>query len=44
VVNSGDYLVTMTVGGKTYKQVLRVERVNGGDDAGFAFGTDDDHQ
>jgi hypothetical protein len=28
-VASGDYLVTLTVGGKTYKQTLRVERVNG---------------
>jgi hypothetical protein len=28
-VASGDYLVALTVGGKTYKQVLRVERVNG---------------
>ena len=31
---SGDYLVTLTVGGKTYKQLLRVERVSGGDDTG----------
>jgi hypothetical protein len=42
VVNTGDYLVTLTVGGKTYKQVLRVERLNGGDESGFSFGTDDD--
>ncbi len=28
-VASGDYLVTLTIGGKTYKQTLRVERVNG---------------
>jgi hypothetical protein len=41
VVASGDYLVTLTVGGKTYKQVLRVERVSGGDDTG-GFGFDDD--
>jgi hypothetical protein len=41
VVASGDYLVTLTVGGKTYKQLLRVERVSGGDDTG-GFGFDDD--
>ena len=41
VVASGDYLVTLTVGGKTYKQLLRVERVSGGDDTS-AFGFDDD--
>jgi hypothetical protein len=33
--------VTLTVGGKTYKQLLRVERVSGGDDTG-GFGFDDD--
>jgi photosystem II stability/assembly factor-like uncharacterized protein len=37
VVNTGDYLVTLTVGGRTYRQVLRVERVSGGDDTGFGF-------
>jgi hypothetical protein len=43
-VNSGDYLVTLTVGGKTFKQLLRVERVSGGDDASsFGFDDDDDH-
>jgi hypothetical protein len=42
VVASGDYLVTLTVGGKTYKQLLRVERVSGGDDTGGGFGGDDD--
>jgi hypothetical protein len=41
-VASGDYLVTLTVGGKTYKQLLRVERVSGGDDTGGGFGGDDD--
>ena len=41
VVASGDYLVTLTVGGKTYKQLLRVERVSGGDDTS-AFGFDED--
>jgi len=41
VVASGDYLVTLTGGGKTYKQLLRVERVSGGDDTS-AFGFDED--
>jgi hypothetical protein len=42
VVAAGDYLVTLTVGGKSYKQLLRVERVSGGDDTGgFGFGDDD---
>jgi len=41
VVASGDYLVTLTVGGKTFKQLLRVERVSGGDDTS-AFGFDED--
>ena len=41
VVASGDYLVTLTVGGKTYKQLLRVERVSGGDDTS-AFGFNED--
>ena len=42
VVNTGDYLVTLQVGGRTYKQVLRVERMSGGDDSGFNFGSDED--
>jgi len=37
VVNTGDYLVTLNVGGKTYKKVLRVERMSGGEDTGFSF-------
>jgi hypothetical protein len=37
VVNSGDYLVTLSVGGRTYKQVLRVERASGGDDVSSGF-------
>ena len=45
VVAAGDYLVSLTVGGKTYKQLLRVERVSGGDDAGRpGFGDDDDRE
>jgi hypothetical protein len=31
-VNTGDYLVTLKIGGQTYRQVLRVERANGGDE------------
>jgi hypothetical protein len=37
VVNTGDYLVTLQIGGRTYKQVLRVERMSGGEDTGFNF-------
>jgi len=37
VVETGDYLVSLTAGGKTLKQVLRVERTGGGVAAGFAF-------
>jgi hypothetical protein len=36
-VGTGDYLVSITVGGQTYKQVLRVERVSGGSGTGFPF-------
>jgi len=32
MVESGDYLVTMTVGGRQYRQTVRVDRVNGGPD------------
>ena len=42
VVNSGDYLVTLDVGGRTYKQVLRVERASGGDDVSTGF-LDEEH-
>ena len=38
IVNTGDYSVTMTVGGQTFKQTFRVERVNGGGDAAVDFG------
>jgi hypothetical protein len=37
VANTGDYLVTMTVGDTTMRQVLRVERVNAGGAGGFPF-------
>lgn len=42
VVNSGDYLVTLIVNGQKSQQVLRVERVSGGDDSGFGF-QDEEH-
>ncbi len=38
MVGTGDYIVTLTVGGQTYKQTFRVERVSGGGDVGFDFG------
>jgi hypothetical protein len=38
VAATGEYLVTMTVGGQTYKQVLRVERVGNVDDSANQFG------
>jgi hypothetical protein len=45
LVSTGDYLVTMTVGGQQYRQTLRVERVAGvGGDTGFFGGEDDDRQ
>lgn len=37
VVESGNYLVSMTVDGQTQKQVLRVERRAGGGASGFPF-------
>ncbi len=36
--NTGDYLVTMTVNGQTYKQTFRVEKISGDGDTGFSFG------
>ncbi len=39
IMGPGDFLVAMTVGGQTFKQVLRVERTNGtGASAGFFEG------
>ena len=37
IVNTGDYLVSITVDGQTMKQTLRVERRAGGDSSGFPF-------
>jgi len=42
-VGTGDYLVSMTVDGKKYTQVLHVERRSGADSGGF-FGGDDDEE
>ncbi|MBI1809105.1 MAG: hypothetical protein HYR75_04345 [Gemmatimonadetes bacterium] len=39
---TGDYLVTLTIGGTTLKQKLHVERVSGGDDNGSPFGEERD--
>ena len=43
MANTGDYLVTMTVNGQTYKQSFRVERVSGGSEAAPAFGGEEQH-
>ncbi len=43
IANTGDYLVTMVVGGQSYRQTFRVERVSGGAADGPAFGEDGDH-
>lgn len=43
LANTGDYLVTMTVNGQTFKQTLRVERVSGSDEANPQFGEDENH-
>jgi sortilin (neurotensin receptor 3) len=43
LADTGDYLVTLSVGGQTYKQTLRVERVSGGSEEGGGFGEDDQH-
>src|SRR5450830_725743 len=40
LVGTGDYLVSITVGGQTMKQVLHVERVSGGGGGGSPFGVD----
>ena len=41
-VGTGDYLVSINVGGQTYKQVLHVERVSGSGSGGFPFEADDE--
>ena len=42
LVGTGDYLVTMTVGGHSYRQTLRVERINGGSDVQQGIGGKED--
>ncbi len=42
-VGTGEYLVTMTIGGQSYRKVLHVERVSGGEDNGTSSGSDDRH-
>jgi hypothetical protein len=42
MVGTGDYVVTLTVGGQTYKQTFRVERVSGGGDVTLDFGNESD--
>lgn len=37
IVNTGDYLVSITVDGQTMKQTLRVERRAGGESSGSPF-------
>ena len=43
LANTGDYLVSMTVNGQTYKQLFRVERVSGGNEVASPFGEDQNH-
>jgi hypothetical protein len=43
LANTGDYLVTLSVGGQTYKQTFRIERVSGGSEDTPNFGGDDSH-
>ncbi|HEY4100812.1 MAG TPA: hypothetical protein VGM20_08040 [Gemmatimonadales bacterium] len=42
LVGTGDYLVTMTVGGHSYRQTLHVERINGGSDVQQGIGGKED--
>jgi hypothetical protein len=44
LVGTGEYLVTLVVNGEHYRQVLHVERLAGGANAGGGFGEDDDHE
>jgi hypothetical protein len=38
---TGAYLITLRIGDKSYKQVLNIERVSGGDSGGSPFGGDE---
>jgi hypothetical protein len=42
LVGTGDYLVTMTVGGHSYRQTLHVERITGGSDVQQGIGGKED--
>jgi hypothetical protein len=44
LVGTGDYKVTIIVGGTSYSKVLHVERVSGGEGGGGFFGLDDDER
>ena len=42
LADAGSYVVTLSVGGQTYKQTFRVEKVGMGDNAALADTADDD--
>jgi hypothetical protein len=44
LVGTGDYKVTIIVGGTSYSKVLHVERVSGGEGGGGFFGLDDERR
>ena len=42
LAGTGDYKVTIIVGGASYSKLLRIERVSGGEGGGGFFGLDDE--
>lgn len=42
LMGTGDYKVTLVVGGQSYTTTLRIERVSGGEGGGGFFGADDE--
>ena len=44
MVPTGTYVVAVTINGQTTRVPLRVERINGGDGSGSAFGGEDDEE
>ena len=40
--NTGDYKITVIIGGQSYSKTLRIERVSGGEGGGFGFGEDEE--
>lgn len=42
LMGTGDYKVTLVVGGQSYTTTVRIERISGGEGGGGFFGTDDD--